>query len=110
KQARALTHRQRLAVDLDAVRSGHGAGRRGDHGAVDSDPAGGDPGLRHAARAEPRARHDLGNTLAAPGTLVLPAHCRTLCSLRTPRRDSTVAVASKQKSVHQNAAVVLIAD
>ena len=75
KEPRALARRQRLPVDGDAVRRRHVARRRGDHLAVDRHPPGRDPGLGLAARGEPGAGHDLGDALAVPGMIDLPAHC-----------------------------------
>ncbi len=64
EQPRALAHRQRLAVDGDAVGRRHVARRRGDHLAVDRDPAGGDPGLGLAPRGKPGTRDHLGDAFA----------------------------------------------
>src|SRR5713226_4356079 len=64
EEPRALPLGQRLAVDLDAVRRAHVEGRRGDLFAVDLDPAGKNPLLRLAARAQPRPCDPLGDALA----------------------------------------------
>ena len=75
EQPRPLAHRQRLAVDDDAVGRGHIARRRCDLFAVDRDPAGGDPGLGLAPRRQPGARDRLGDAFA----LVLLAFVALAC-------------------------------
>ena len=67
EQAGALAPRHRLAVDGDAVAAGDVHRRRGDRLAVDRDPAGGDPLLGVAARAQAGARHHLGDAVAMVG-------------------------------------------
>src|SRR5258705_127463 len=52
KKPRALALRQRLAVDGDAILGGDVERRRGNYLAVDRDPAGYDPGLGLAPRAQ----------------------------------------------------------
>ncbi len=82
EEPRALARGQRLAVDGDAVRRRHVERGRGDHLAVDRDPPGRDPGLGLPARGQPRARDDLGDALALPGLVVLPAHCLVVLPYR----------------------------
>ena len=60
-QPRAVGAGQGLAVDLDLALVGDGEGRRLEHLAVDLDPAGGDPALGIAARAQAGARQPLGD-------------------------------------------------
>jgi len=64
EEPRALPLRQRLAVDRNAIRDAHVERRRGDRLAIDLDPAGKNPLLRLAARAQPRPRDPLGDALA----------------------------------------------
>jgi hypothetical protein len=65
KKPRALALRQRLAVDGDAILGGNVERRRGNDLAVDRDPAGYDPGLGLAPRAQAGPRDRLGDALAA---------------------------------------------
>jgi hypothetical protein len=65
EEPRALAHRQWVAVDDDTVGGTDVERRRGDHGAIDRNAAGADPGLGFTPRAKPGARHHLGDALAA---------------------------------------------
>ena len=67
EEPRALAVRQRLAVDDDAVERRDVERGRCDLLAIDGDAAGRDPGLGLAPRAQPGARHHLGDAIAGFG-------------------------------------------
>jgi hypothetical protein len=84
KEPRALTPRQRLAIDGDAIGGGDVARGRGDPLAVDRHAPGGDPGLGLPARGETGARNHLRDPLAFARMIVVAAHC-LIARLAAPR-------------------------
>jgi hypothetical protein len=68
-QSRRLDVRQRLVVDQDDVGVVDVDRRRGQHRAVDLDPAVGDPAFGVAARAQAGARQALGDALGTAALL-----------------------------------------
>src|ERR1700730_2976466 len=73
EKPRALALPQRLAVDGDAIERRHVERRRGDDLTVDRYAPGRDPGLGLPARAQPGARHNLGDALPGSGSFLLSA-------------------------------------
>src|ERR1700722_7280300 len=92
EEPRALTRRQWLAIDADAVAGGDVERGRLDHCAVDSDPPGGDPFLRLAARGETGAGNHFGDTFAAfVVALVRASHVDSIPSWPGSRSKNGVA-------------------